>query len=211
MERTTEHIFTLNTCTIARFVVNGLRENTYVLHDASGMGIVIDCGVRRETKETRIANYITNNNIKPTLLLITHAHFDHLWGAQWFYDTFGILPTIPPLEQDNYRNAEQNMHRILHRPLPLPLPDNPLILDPTKDYGPLSCIATPGHTHGSMCFYHKEEGVLFSGDTIFKNYIGLPKEEGITLDQVQQTIQDKILTLPQGTLVLPGHGPEFYL
>lgn len=211
MLRTTDNIFHLARYTIARFVVNGLRENTYVLHDGTGRGIIIDCGVRRETKEARIAGYIADNGITPAYSLVTHCHFDHIWGAQWIFDTYGLPPTIPPDEQHNYHTAQEHLHQILHRHLPLPLPSCPLVADPVRTYGPLSVMATPGHTRGSLCFYSAEDGILFSGDTLFKGYIGLPKEDGITLGQVQSVIDRCIMTLPPETLVFPGHGPEFLL
>lgn len=211
MLRTSDNIFRLARYTIARFVVNGLRENTYVLHDADGMGIIIDCGVRRETKEERIADYIADNGITLTHSLVTHCHFDHIWGAQWIYDTYGLAPTIPPAEQHNYDTAQENLHQVLHRHLPLSLPPCPATIDPARTYGPLSIIPTPGHTAGSLSFYSAEDGILFCGDTLFKGYIGLPKEPGFTLEQVQAVIQQRLMTLPPKTLVFPGHGPEFLL
>ena len=211
MLRTSDNIFHLKHHTIARFVVNGLRKNTYIMHDKTGTGIIIDCGVRRETKEERIANYITSNGIKPTDHLITHCHFDHIWGAQWIFDTYGLLPIISPLELNNYTTAPDTLQKMLHRPLPLPLPYTPLTINPSQTYGPLTVIATPGHTQGSLCFYSHDDGVLFSGDTLFKGYVGLPKEPGLTIEQVQSVIDQHIMALPPETLVFPGHGPEFIL
>ena len=53
--------------------------------------------------------------------------------------------------------------------------------------------------------------MLFSGDTLFKGYVGLPKEPGLTIEQVQSVIDQHIMALPPETLVFPGHGPEFIL
>ncbi len=211
MLRTTDNIFRLDRYTIARFVVNGLHENTYVLHDDKGMGIIIDCGVRRETKEAKIADYISANGITLAYSLATHCHFDHIWGAQWVFDTYGLSPTIPPNEQNNYLTAQEHLYKVLHRYLPLPLPSKPHVLNPSLTYGPLSTIAVPGHTGGSLCFYSAEDNILFSGDILFKGFLGLPTEEGLTIENVQSTIRQRIMVLPPDTLVFPGHGPEFLL
>ena len=210
MERTFDHIFCLGDLKVARIVANSLRENTYIVFDCEGNGIVIDCGVRRENERQRFVDIVTEHHITPVLNLITHAHFDHLWGAQWLYDTYGVVPTIPALETNNYNSAETMLQRVLHRPILLPLPTAPHILD-DNTIANFKVIKTPGHTRGSVCYYDRSHRLLFCGDTLFKEFTGLPKEEGLTLELIQQSIRGRIHTLPVGTLALPGHGPEFYI
>lgn len=210
MERTFDHIFNIGDLKVARIVVNSLRVNTYIVFDQKGSGIVIDCGVRRENEQQRFVNIITEHHITPKFNLITHAHFDHIWGAQWLYDTYGVLPTIPELELNNYNSAEEMLQKVLHRPIKLPLPAMPHILS-SGTVANFKVIHTPGHTRGSVCYYDNNHRILFCGDTLFKEFTGLPKEEGLTLELIQQSIRGRIHTLPVGTLALPGHGPEFYI
>ncbi len=209
MEKASDQTFTFNDLTIARFVVNSLRENTYIVFNRRGDGIVIDCGVRRESEQSCFATFVSDHHITLRAHLLTHSHFDHLWGSQWLYDTYHLLPVIPPREVANYHRAEASAHKIFHRPVAVPLPPEPLINDGTPHLT-FTHLCTPGHTRGSYCFYSPRAGILFSGDTIFKDYIGIAKEE-VPLNRIQQSLKEKIYTLPPQTLVFPGHGPEFVL
>ena len=222
MEKAVDHVFNFGEVSIARFVVNGLRENTYVLCGNQGI-IVIDCGTRTEAECQRVGEYldkvIENKGGKDLKIwhLLTHCHFDHLWGAQWLYEHYGAAPTIPHGEVENYHCAQAMVSKVYHKEIELALPPEHVmnadsvgeLHSPWGDY--LKIITTPGHTMGSVEYYMPKEGILFSGDSLFKGYIGLPKEPGIPEGLMQQSLDEKIYTLPAGTLVLPGHGPELYL
>lgn len=121
---------------VARFVVNTIRENTYLLffrdlNPATGLrdGIVIDCGAWRPQEKERIGNFIAANHIAPRFHLLTHAHFDHLMGARWLYDNFHITPYFLSANLHIYRDAQSLMRRTLHLTEPLPLPPSPMLVD----------------------------------------------------------------------------------
>lgn len=215
MEKALDQVFDLGRVKVARFVVNTIRENTYIVYNNASDGILVDCGVRRPSEEERVAEFIDTHNITLRHHLLTHAHFDHVWGAQWAYDNYRLAPVMLREEYSNYLQAESIMQRVLHRPLTLPLPSEPTLVDDgaviALDGISLTYIHTPGHTLGGACLYDAANGLLLSGDSLFKNYIGLPKEEGLAHDLMEQTLREKIYVLPQGTMVLPGHGPEFAL
>lgn len=210
MKKAENHVFRLNGISVARFVVNNLWENTYVVFNDCGMGIVIDCGARSETERQYISAFFDNHNITPSAHIVTHAHFDHLWGAQWLFETYGLEPTIPQREQPNYNNAEKTACQTFHRQISLPLPTSPILNDEISFFS-FHTIHTPGHTSGSVCFYSEQHNTLFSGDTLFKDFPSLPKEPGMTIETIQKSIKEKLHTLPKGTQVFPGHGVEFYL
>lgn len=215
MEKALDQIFELGDVTIARFVVNTIRENTYIIYNKACEGILVDCGVRRPSEEEKVAAFVDSHSITLKHHLLTHAHFDHVWGAQWANDSYGVVPVMLRQEYPNYLQAESIMQQVLHRPLLLPLPANPLLVDEGAVFAidgiRLSYVHTPGHTHGGACLYDADKGLLFSGDSLFKSYIGLPKEEGLAHEMMQQTLCEKIYVLPASTFVLPGHGPEFVL
>lgn len=121
---------------VARFVVNTIRENTYILfsrdlNPATGLrnGIVIDCGAWRPQEKERIGDFIATNHIAPRFHLLTHAHFDHLMGARWLYDNFHLTPYFLSSNLHIYRDAQALMRRTLHRIEPLPLPPSPMLVD----------------------------------------------------------------------------------
>jgi len=216
MEKAIDHVFDLGNVRVARFVVNTLRENTYIIINKVREGLLIDCGVRREEEQQRMADFISSEGICLKHHLLTHAHFDHVWGAQWAFDNYGVKPTLLSEEYPNYPLAEMVMQRKLHRTdLRLPLPADPILVEDghtaTIDGVNLRFIYAPGHSIGGACLYDEANRLLFSGDCLFKGYIGLPKDPGLPAGFMAEVLEKRIYCLPTGTNVLPGHGPEFKL
>lgn len=231
---------------VARFVVNTIRENTYILfsrnlNPATGLrdGIIIDCGAWRPQEKERIGDFIATNHIIPRFHLLTHAHFDHLMGARWLYDNFHLTPYFLSSNLHIYRDAQALMRRTLHRAEPLPLPPSPMLVDDgftaaisqTNQIGPISpispisqispmspiesprislrFISVPGHTWGSAALFDFSHKILFTGDAVFRDYDTIVTEPCLTLDDARHTARHLLASMPKGTLVLPGHGPEF--
>lgn len=211
MQRTTNALITLPNLHIARFVFNTLQENTYLLfRPQHPETIIIDCGAQRESDYETLSSFITQHHLRPTHHLITHAHFDHLLGAQWLYNTYGILPAISPLELHNYHSAQQSMQQVLHTTKLLPLPPQPLLTFP-EDTLPIQFLHTPGHSPGSTSFYLPQHKILFCGDLYFKGYLGITRGNEHLRPAILQTLRNTIYTLPHDTTVFPGHGPEFLI
>lgn len=235
--------FAIGKAIVARFVMNTLRENTYIIYNRDEIiyndndllstqehlthinnnlcarprhkGILIDCGARRPQEKERMLAYINLHGIALTHHLLTHGHFDHLWGAQWAADTFGPTPILPRLDLHNYLGAEQLMQKTLHRNEPLPLPANPRLIEDGQEVETaglsLRFILVAGHTRGSAALYDADNGILFTGDTLFRDYDTIAADAGLTVEDARASARSRLLTLPKGTLCLPGHGPEFYL
>lgn len=216
MEKAVNSVIHAGEMSIARFVVNTLRENTYIYYNNVREGILVDCGVRRAEEQAEVAEFILAQGITIKHHLLTHAHFDHVWGAQWAFDNYGVKPTLLSEEFRNYPLAEMIMQRKLHRTdLRLPLPENPTLVSDghtvSISHASLRFIYAPGHSIGGACLYDSNNKILFCGDCLFKGYIGLPKDPGLSPDLMPATLREKIYTLPHDTLTLPGHGPEFML
>ena len=200
-----------NLC-IERFVVNMIEENTYLLFDAHTRdAVLIDCGARSEEEHAAITERIEALNLHLTAQWNTHGHFDHIWGTQWAADKFGAPLVIASDELPTLEAASRQAALFLHRDLGVEVPQAAR----TVSHGDtLSCgshvfqvLATPGHTPGGICFYCAEEKVLLSGDSLFLESIGrcdLPGGDGPLL---VKSLQERILSLPPDTEVLPGHGP----
>ena len=197
---------------IERFTVNFIEENCYVVSGETQDCVIIDCGAYFPEEQAAIVQYVADNHLTPRHLLCTHGHFDHIFGAQCIADAYGIGPTLCADEVETYSNAAEQMRKFLHRDFPLTLPPIAATVHAgdSISFGShtLKVIASPGHTPGGVCYYCEAEGVLFSGDSLFRHAIGrcdLPGGDGRAL---VEALQKNVLTLPEATRVLPGHGDE---
>ena len=195
---------------IKLFTCNFIEENCYVVSDESGEAVIIDCGAFFPEDKTRISDYIAEKALKPVRLLCTHGHFDHVFGAQYCADTYGLSPELSAAEQTTYAAAAEQMRAFLHRDFPLSLPAaaTPFNDGDTLHFGnhSLRVIATPGHTPGGVCYYFPQEEVLFSGDTLFCESVGRTDLPGGSMSALIRSIKEKVFKLPDLTIVYTGHG-----
>ena len=198
--------------TVKRFTCNMLAENCYVMSDDTNEAVIIDCGVMYEDEGTAIIQYIRDNNLNPLHLLCTHGHFDHCMGNGVIYKEFHLKPEVHLKDQYLMENMAQQTADILGVALPMEVPpvgkylsDSDVI---TFGNHTLHILHTPGHTPGGVTYYCKEEGIAFSGDTLFRMSIGRTDFEGGSYEQIVHSLQDVLAKLPADTKVYPGHGPE---
>ena len=198
--------------TVKRFTCNMLAENCYVMSDDTNEAVIIDCGVMYEDEGTAIIQYIRDNNLNPLHLLCTHGHFDHCMGNGVIYKEFHLKPEVHLKDQYLMENMAQQTTDILGVALPMEVPpvgkylsDSDVI---TFGNHTLRILHTPGHTLGGVTYYCKEEGIAFSGDTLFRMSIGRTDFEGGSYEQIVHSLQDVLAKLPADTKVYPGHGPE---
>lgn len=194
------------------FTVNPLGENCYILHDDTREGVVIDCGVLFPQEQQEIRAYISSQGIRLRYALQTHMHFDHVFGIDFLHQTYGLSPQCHAAERETYaRNADLALNLCGLR---LPLPQ--VEIEPTLSHGQtiqfgtseLCVLHTPGHTPGGLCFYNKQEGILFSGDTLFQGSVGRTDAPLGDWAQELTSIRTHLLPLPSSTTVYPGHGPS---
>ena len=187
--------------------VGALQCNCSILGDeASGEAIVVDPG----DEVPRILAVLRRHKLTVKQILITHAHIDHIAGAA----RLQALTGAPVLYNQNDLPLV-NMMAVQAGWLGMETPEvRPP--DDTLDDGKLISIAnlsgsilhTPGHTQGSVCLYLPTQKLLLAGDTLFAGSVGrtdLPGGDGPTLIR---SIHNKLLPLPDETVVLPGHGPK---
>lgn len=206
--------------------------NTWIVPIIDNYVIVVDpaaCPLTQD--ETKITNYITSHNIIPIGILLTHGHFDHIMGTAILKNNFSKInlachskdaciighnalnAQLPSLISMGLRNLGDAL---------IGLPDadvcfsggetlNNVFSDdnfPPKVKNSLASwkiIWTPGHTHGSVCFYNEKEKCLISGDTIFYHSYGRTDLEGGNDTDMTQSLKKIYSTLPKDTVVYPGH------
>ena len=146
-------------------------------------------------------------------ILATHGHLDHLWGAAWACEQWHtpVLMHEADIPMAKAMQAQYDLFGIGGTPVPFPL--EPLPVNPSIHHSAaeprlipsLKILPTPGHTPGSVCFYFPEDGVLFSGDTLFQMGYGRTDLPGGDIQQLWHSL-DILLALPPETVVYPGHG-----
>lgn len=200
---------------IHRFTVNMIEENCYLLWDETGEAALVDCGAFFEEDRNSIRNFIEEHHLQVRLHLLTHGHFDHIFGAQFVYDTYGLQPQMATTEVTTYLSAAEQVRMLLHRELPISLPPTGTLLadGDTVKFGRqvFQVIYTPGHTPGGVCYYNEKEQLLLSGDSLFQGSIGRTDFPGGDGQLLISQLRNRILTLPETVRVLPGHGPATFV
>lgn len=194
---------------IKGFTFNPYQENTYLLYDEDGNCAIIDPGMYGESEQQYFKRFVSENRLTPKLLLNTHCHIDHVLGNNFVYEEYGLLAKfhegeIPSLmEVQNY--APQMGFR--YEPAPIGeefLQENDIIQVGQEE---LKVMYVPGHSPAHVCFYSQTLGFLIGGDVLFKNSIGRTDLPGGNHELLLDNIKQKLYTLPQHTIVYPGHGP----
>ncbi len=197
---------------IKTFTVNPLQENSYVVSDPTGETCIIDPGCMAESEWESIKAYIDSNHLKPTHMLCTHLHFDHIMGCGFAHRDYGLdiegnMADFNLYKQNHIYMAAFNLSADT-------LPALPQVKDiSTTDainFGnhQIQIIPTPGHTQGGVCYYIEDEGVLFAGDTLFQGSIGRTDMAGGDYGQIIRSIRQNLMNLPPSTHVFTGHGPS---
>lgn len=202
-----------------RFTFNLIEENTYILWDArTREAAIIDCGAWQPEEQRALADFILSRKLRPTAALLTHAHFDHIFGLQFLYDTYGLCPRMHALERANYDAATEQTELFLHRRININVPPAGSDLHDGEEIPVgslrLKAIATPGHTSGSLCFLLQPSPgdppattpMLFSGDTLFRASVGRTDLPGGSWIAMERSVAMCLQKLPDNTLILPGHG-----
>lgn len=195
---------------IQEFPCNMFQENTYVVSDETNECMIVDCGAYDQAEQQSVANYIIENGLKPTLLVQTHAHADHIFGVKFINDRYGLLPVMNKKDEELYKSFKMQTQSFIGI---TPDYDMPAIGQFVKDGDEVKfgshtfrVIETPGHSRGSVFYYCENEKIAFSGDTLFRGSIGRTDLPGGSMFQIIQSLR-MMTQYPDDVKVYPGHGP----
>ncbi len=181
-----------------------LQTNCYIAH-CGREAVIIDPADESEF----IAEKIQWLNLKPSAILATHGHFDHILAAGELQMIFNIPFYIHPADEFLLKEMNSSANFWLRQKINRPLPQNIEFIKKEFfwEFGGcrLKIMETPGHTPGSTCF--AGENILFSGDTLFKNGVARTNFSYSDKDRFKKSLE-KIFRLPPETLVYPGHGEK---
>lgn len=184
---------------LTAFTLGRMQTNCYLLATA-GRAVAIDAG----EDPTPVLDHLTSAGLRLERVLLTHLHADHAAGAARLQSATGAEILASP---DDAWLAGQRLWPDAP-PVPpfdfTPIGEGPLtVLDRT-----CQVLATPGHTPGSLSFHFPSEGIVFTGDLIFRLNVGRCDLQGGDAQALKRSIHAKIFTLPLLTVIHPGHGPE---
>lgn len=194
------------------FEFNPFPVNTYLLYDDETKdAIVIDAGMYTPAEEMELSEFVADNALRLRALLNTHLHFDHCFGMNYMNEVYG-LRTIAAKEDEFLLKAYAGQAARFRLKVKGPLPEIGCYVEKNEllEFGTISLKAlhVPGHSPGSMVYYSSELNAAFSGDTLFCRSIGRTDLPGGDADLLIGSIKCELFTLPDTTVVYPGHGPS---
>lgn len=196
---------------IAIFQFSLFGINTYLVFDEeSKKCAVVDPGMSNQEEEEAIENFIAEKGLTLTHIINTHLHIDHVAGVPFLRRKYKA--PVYAHNGDEFLGSQISAQAKMFG-LNLNL-DNIEITEYLEDGdkikigdGELEVIAVPGHSKGSITLYDKKGGFLISGDALFQGSIGRTDLPGGNYSELIENIRKRLLTLPEDTVVFPGHGP----
>lgn len=183
-----------------------MQTNCYIVEKDQAC-LVFDPG----SEGNKLIEWLEEKELKPIAILLTHAHFDHIGAVDEVRNHYKIpvylhekeknFPTDPTLNGSSYFRTSS------------PIVANPadflLAREESMKVGDFefSIYETPGHSPGSVSYYFQSEGFVISGDALFNGSIGRTDLPGGNQSVLLESIHEKLLQLPEETVVMPGHGP----
>ncbi|MDR1610850.1 MAG: MBL fold metallo-hydrolase [Candidatus Symbiothrix sp.] len=191
------------------FVFNPIQENTYLLYDETKEAVIIDCGAYTDDEKKQLSDFINEKKLKLKHVLNTHLHFDHILGNSFLYETYGLKPEYNPADEA-MPGVKEGIVKFGINAFKYDVVLAEQYID-DKDiisFGNtrLEALSTPGHSPGSLSFYSEKGACVFTGDALFRFDLGRTDLWGGDSEELLQSIENKLYTLPGETVVYPGHG-----
>ena len=190
---------------------NSYCVNTYLLTAKDRKTIVIDPACADKSEFARLEKIIKEKQLDVVCVLLTHPHADHVLGIKFITDAFPNAQFLmheeglPLYESANdYSMVMGFKKRELPSPSGFVTDGQELAFSDIK----LNVFYTPGHAPGSVCYYSQAEEVVFTGDVLFHSSIGRTDLPGGSFETLRTSIMEKLFTLPDAAVVLPGHGED---
>ncbi len=198
---------------IGKMVLGVCQTNCYFLYrEGGGECIVVDPA----DQGVNIFRALQKNGFRVAGILLTHGHFDHIWGLDELRDAANAAADedAEPAKAYAYeaervllQDADKNVSRQAGRPCTTYA--DVYVKDGQEiTIAGMTCkvIATPGHTAGGCCYYFEEAGFLLSGDTLFAESVGRTDFPTGSMSTLVRSVRERLFVLPDDTKVYPGHG-----
>ena len=194
---------------IKEFSFNTFQTRCCVVWDEDGICAFVDPGFSDASERTELVSFVESKGLKPSCIMLTHAHFDHTYGVADLARTYGIPVYMDRKEAFTIENTNPYVCGAYGLPLPEAFEAQDFPGGAAVRVGRLlfEVLETPGHSVGGVCLLERSEKVLFSGDTLFAGAIGRTDHPGGDYDLLMKSIFTQLMALDGDTVVIPGHGP----
>jgi hydroxyacylglutathione hydrolase len=198
---------------VAVFTLGPYETNCHVVSvPGSESCWIVDAGFEPEP----MIEHVRAGGLRPVSLILTHAHPDHIAGVSAVRSAFPRLPVlIHPAEAGWLNDPELNLSSYMGAPITAPGPDGLLEDGQELELAGTrwTVLHTPGHSPGGITLYHsgagsQSAGIALVGDALFAGSIGCTDFPGSDHETLIRSIRTRLYTLPDGTRIYPGHGPE---
>ncbi len=192
---------------VASLTVGELAVNCYFLvNQETGEALIFDPGDEVE----KLQDFARKNGWSIKAILLTHGHSDHMGGVNELREQTGAKVYAMEEEKPLLSNAMKNLSIFIQKK-PIMVEADEYLRDGQElelcGIG-LKVLLTPGHTPGGCCYYCREAGAVFSGDTLFCGSVGRSDFPGGSMSELVRSVKEKLFLLPEDTKVYPGHGDE---
>ncbi|MFZ5425561.1 MAG: MBL fold metallo-hydrolase [Thermodesulfobacteriota bacterium] len=188
---------------VEMFALGPLETNSHLAVTGSS-AVAVDVG----GDPSSMLKYLKKHDVTLTHILLTHLHFDHIYGVRALSDATGA-PVLAGADDAYLMESELGRGGFMGFPAVKPF-EYQSVGEGELDLAGVRCVAlhTPGHTSGSLSYYFPDGGAVFAGDVVFYRSIGRTDFPGGNLQTLLDSVKAKIFSLPPETAIYPGHGPD---
>ena len=197
---------------VERFVTGIISTNCYLaVNEETKKAVIVDPAACPK----KMLDYIEEQELKIEAILLTHGHFDHIWGLDALRDAANggaegleeVKAYACEEERELLKSARLNVSAQAGRACET-YADEYVKDGQEITLAGMTCrvIATPGHTAGGCCYYFEEAGILVAGDTLFQESVGRTDLATGSMSALTRSVKEKLFLLPDETKVYPGHG-----
>ena len=193
------------------FQFNGFQENTYLVSNDSGETLIFDPGCYSREEEHLLSDFIEKNKLTICAVLYTHAHIDHILGAEFVREKYKCASYLHPLDHITWTSVANYAHVYGFEGYKSSiLPENYLEDGQVLHIGDFKIQVrhTPGHATGHVIFYFETDNFIINGDVLFRESFGRVDLPGGDLTTLKKSIFDILFQYPDKTIVYCGHGPN---
>jgi glyoxylase-like metal-dependent hydrolase (beta-lactamase superfamily II) len=194
---------------IKSFTVGPFAENTYLL-TKSERALLIDPGFFEDHEIQAFCDSLKETESELVAIVLTHAHVDHVLGLHKVKEQFNVPVYLNNNDRYLWNNFASQAKMFGFRADPFEFDPEPLQEQKNWRIGPFlfDLLYTPGHSPDHISLYESGEGMLIAGDTLFREGIGRTDLYKGSFEVLEESIRQELYTLPDETVVYPGHGPK---
>ena len=197
----------INDLNIKIFHFNIFKVNTLVCYDNTKTGVIVDPGMCSKEEQNKLSEFVKKENIVVKYIINTHPHIDHILGNEFCVNEFKTSLLAHKEGLSIYKEAPEHGASFGFPIFDYPIPDKYINENDLLSFGNQSwkILYTPGHCDGSVCFFDENNKIVIVGDVLFAGSIGRTDLPTGNFNLLIQNINEKLLTLGDDLLVVPGH------